>query len=95
MSLGANGAFWAYSDQGQRWSGVPQAVLDQYQKYTRPDLFVSKRVRTVDFGYGDSFVGIGVDNVWFWSLHDDYPELRRLAAQRNLSTLVSGFLVHH
>ncbi|EMC97462.1 hypothetical protein BAUCODRAFT_453112 [Baudoinia panamericana UAMH 10762] len=84
ISLGLNGAFFAWSNQGHRWHNIPDGALERYQKFTKPDLFLRCRVKTIDIGYGDTFLGIGVDNVWFWDLKDQYPHFASLGVKENI-----------
>ncbi|KAK5119269.1 hypothetical protein LTR85_007883 [Meristemomyces frigidus] len=78
VSLGLDGAFFAASNQGHRWRNIPEGLSDYYQKFTRVDQFLAKRVSTVDLGYDGAFLGIGVDNTWFWDLEDKYPHFSSL-----------------
>lgn len=78
VSLGLDGAFFAASNQGHRWRNIPEGLSDYYQKFTRTDQFLSKRVNTVDLGYNGAFMGIGVDNTWFWDLGNEYPHFSSL-----------------
>ncbi|WPH03188.1 Hypothetical protein R9X50_00606400 [Acrodontium crateriforme] len=85
VSLGTNGSFFAASNQGHRWQKIPEGLSDYYQKFTRLDLFTKSRVNTADIGHNGSFLGIGVDNVWFWNLSDDYPELSKMIGQKGVN----------
>ncbi|KAK3067109.1 hypothetical protein LTR53_016219, partial [Teratosphaeriaceae sp. CCFEE 6253] len=85
ISLGQNGAFFAYSNQGHRWRNIPEDAADYYQKFTRPDLFLSKRIRSIDLGVKDTFSGIQEDNTWFWDLADEYPHLSSLDLATEMS----------
>lgn len=89
VSLGQNGSFFAASNQGHRWRRIPEGLSDYYQKFTRVDLFIKSRVNTVDLGFNGTFLGIGVDNAWFWSLDEQYPELSKMLGQKGVNDCVS------
>lgn len=92
VSLGRNGAFFAASNQGHRWQKIPEAACDYYQKFTTPAKFTTSRVNTIDLGYGDSFLGIGVDNTWFWDLGKEYPALEKMIKQKGITNCVRNLL---
>ncbi|KAL8642501.1 MAG: hypothetical protein Q9228_000819 [Teloschistes exilis] len=92
VSLGLNDAFFAVSDQGHRWRNIPQDACDYYQKFTEPGLFSSRRVRCIDLGYNDTFLGICVDNSWFWDLGSQYPRLKTLDMKRHLPNAMSAMI---
>ncbi|KAL8658747.1 MAG: hypothetical protein Q9202_007448 [Teloschistes flavicans] len=84
VSLGLNDAFFAVSDQGQRWRNLPQNAEDYYQKFTRPSLFSLRRVNCIDLGYDHTYLGLCVDGGWFWDLDIHYPRFEALDMQRHL-----------
>jgi hypothetical protein len=89
VSLGTDGAFFAASSQGHRWRRIPEGLCDYYQKFTRLDLFIKSRVNTVDLGVNGAFLGIGVDNTWFWDLGNEYPALSEMIGKRGINEAVS------
>lgn len=84
VSLGLNGAFWASSNVGHRWSKLPEAAQEYYQRFTSPNLFLTKRVSSVDLGFNDTFCGISIDNTWFWDLGSQYPTFVSLNPAKEL-----------
>jgi len=90
VSFGKDGAFFAASSEGHRWRNIPEGLSDYYQKFTRLDRFTKSRVNTADIGVNGTFIGIGIDNVWFWGLGDEYPELSKLIGQKGLNDCVSS-----
>lgn len=82
VTLGSGGTFWAVSNAGYRWVGAPEELQAYFQKYTSPALFATKRVHTVDLGYGETFLGIGIDNTWFWNLDKYYGEMDSVMRSR-------------
>ena len=88
VSLGPNGSFFAASNQGHRWQKIPEAACDYYQKFTTPAKFVKSRVNTIDLGYEGAFLGITVDNTWFWDLGSQYPELLAMIHQKGIINCV-------
>lgn len=89
VSLGANGAFFACSSQGQRWHNVPESLLDYYQKFTSPSKFLVSHITAVDLGYNETFLGVRKDNMWFWDLGNEYPRLKELG---HLNSVISACL---
>ncbi|KAL9582429.1 MAG: hypothetical protein Q9212_003302 [Teloschistes hypoglaucus] len=92
VSLGLNDAFFAKSDQGHRWRNIPQDACDYYQKFTNPSLFSSRGVHTIDLGYNDTFLGICVDNGWFWDLGSQYPHFEALDMKLHLPNAKSAII---
>ena len=88
MSLGQNGSFFAVDNQGHRWRNIPESCCDYYQKYTRADLFAKSRINSVDIGHNGSYLGIGVDNRWFWNLGNEYPALSLMVQQKGITSCV-------
>lgn len=84
VTLGVNGAFFATSNQGHRWRNIPEGASDYYQKFTTPTLFSTKRVNIMDFGFNGTYLGIGVDNTWFWDLGNEYPHLSSLGIAKEI-----------
>lgn len=84
VSLGLDGAFFAASNQGHRWRNIPEGACDYYQKFTSVLQFTSKRVNTIDLGFNDTYMGIGVDNTWFWDLGAQYPHFSSLGLEKEL-----------
>nr|POE47323.1 hypothetical protein CFP56_00654 [Quercus suber] len=87
VSLGMRGSFFAASDQGHRWRSIPESLQDYYQKFTRMDLFLKSRVNTVDLGFDGTFLGIGIDNAWFWNLSSQYSELSAMIGQKGINNV--------
>ncbi|MCJ1230004.1 hypothetical protein MMC12_006675 [Toensbergia leucococca] len=86
VSLGQNGSFFAVDNQGHRWRNIPESCCDYYQKYTRADLFAKSRINSVDIGHNGSYLGIGVDNRWFWNLGNEYPALSLMVQQKGITS---------
>lgn len=57
MTLGTDESFFAATSQGHRWRGLPEGASDYYQKFTRADLFLTKRVNQIDLGYNGAYLG--------------------------------------
>ncbi len=84
IGLSVDGAFFASSNRGHRWRNLPEDVSDYYQKFTTPDLFTLRRVRSVTFGWKGTYLGIGQNDTWFWDLGQQYPHLLALNVQKEI-----------
>jgi len=91
VALGQNGSFFAASNEGHRWQKIPEGASDYYQKFTTITKFISSRVNTIDLGYDGTFLGIGVDNTWFYDLGTAYPALDSMIKQKGLTSCVRLF----
>ncbi|GAB7348940.1 hypothetical protein MBLNU459_g7626t1 [Dothideomycetes sp. NU459] len=93
VCLGDNGQFWATSNAGYRFVGAPESLLAYFQKFTSNTLWATRRVNSVDHGYDGTFLGICVDNSWFWNLGDHYPELSKMIKTKDVHKLAQTQLV--
>lgn len=77
VSLGPNDSFWATSNEGFRWSGLPTALEENIQNELHQDGWHNKLTQVM-LGINGTYIMGNQDGPFCWDLDAEYPELDQI-----------------